>query len=993
MKTIHGHFICCINVSSRKWMLFILLSIASFFEADAFQQQSRTLTGTVTDENNTPLQGVNLQVKGTRRVATTNKEGKYTVTVNTTGTILEVTFVGYEPQEIATSGQSNIDIKLAPAARQLSDVVVTGYGKSSKRDITGAVTSVAAEDFNTGVLTSPGQLLQGKVPGLNITKSGDPNAKPAVILRGPSTLREGGAQEPFYVIDGVPGASIDLVAPDDIASMDVLKDASSTAIYGSRAANGVILITTRKAKSGQTRIAYNSYVAMEKVSKRIDMISGDELRKYLAANGQTLSPTNNDTLANTNWQNEVQRTGISHNHNLSLSGSNNNTTYGAGINFLNNEGIMKTSSLERTILRANVEQKAFNDRLKISMALTNSTSKNQTIATEVYQNMLNYLPTVNIKRPNGSYTEDFSRGSYLNPVSLIDNNINQTKTKVLLANALAELKVLPGLLYTLSVSSQNEQSNNNVYYNSLSGLAVNTSGKATRNAYENSKKVIESYFNYDKNFGEHNLKLLGGYSWQEDRYGDGFGVTTQGFVNDALTFNNLALSNPPTGTVGFANNGISTLRLISYYGRVNYQYANKYLLQASVRYDGSSAFGANNKWGTFPAVSAGWRISGEKFMEKVAFINELKLRVGYGVSGNTQGFDPLIAQLRYGFSGRYYSNGQLLSAVAPVQNENPNLKWESTGMANFGLDFALFKNRISGSIDYYDKKTSDLIYSYPVSATQYFYPFLTANAGKIRNKGIELILNATPVTGKEFTWKTSVNFSHNNNNVEALSSDIFTLKSIPTAYLGGKGQSGNWSQLIQEGLPIGTFNILHYTGKNAGGVSTFQKADGTTTIAPTTADYILPGNAQPKLIYGWSNTFSYKNFDLNFFIRGVSGNKILNGTLAGVNAPSDSKNNNIPRFTLGESYNDNNSYIISDRYLENGSYLRLDNATLGYSVKSVVPALTRLRFYVSANNLFIITKYRGIDPEINMGGLNPGIDNINYYPKTRSFIFGVNVIL
>jgi TonB-linked SusC/RagA family outer membrane protein len=988
----NGIFIRCIYVYRLRWMPLFLVSLTSAVEVNAFQQQSKTVTGTITDESSAPLQGVNIQVKGTRRVTTTEKDGKFSIAVSSSNAILQVTFVGYDPQEITVGNQSNLDFKLVPATKQLNDVVVTGYGKSSKRDITGAVTSLAAEDFNTGVLSSPGQLLQGKVPGLNITKSGDPNAKPAVILRGPSTLREGGAQEPFYVIDGVPGASIDLVAPDDIASMDVLKDASSTAIYGSRAANGVIIITTRRAKAGQTRIAYNGYVAMEKVSKRIDMISGDELRKYLAANGQSLSPTNNDSLSNTNWQDQVQRTGISHNHNISLSGSNNNTVYGAGINYLNNEGIMRTSGLDRTIMRANVEQKAFNERLRIAFALTSSTSNQRTIPTEVYQNMLNYLPTVNIKRPDGSYTEDFSRGSYLNPVSLIDNNINKTKTKLLLANALAEVKILPGLLYTLSVSSQNEQSNNNVYYNSLSGLAVNTSGKATRSAYENSKKVIESYFNYDRTFGAHNVKLLGGYSWQEDRFGDGFGVTTQGFVNDALTYNNLALSNPPAGTVGFANNGISTLRLISYYGRVNYQYNNKYLLQASVRYDGSSAFGKNNKWGTFPAVSAGWRISSEKFMEDVSFVNDLKLRVGYGVSGNTQGFDPLIAQLRYGFTGRYYSNGQLLSAVAPVQNENPNLKWESTAMANFGLDFSLFKSRITGSVDYYDKKTSDLIYNYPVSATQYFYPILTANAGTIRNKGIEVMVNATPVVTKNFTWRTSINFAHNKNKVETLSNDIFTLKSIPTAYLGGKGQSGNWSQLIQEGLPIGTFNILHYTGKNAAGVSTFEKADHTTTIAPTTSDYILPGNAQPSLIYGWNNTFVYRKFDLNFFIRGVTGNKILNATLAGVNSPSDAKNNNIPRFTLGESYSDNNAYIISDRFMENGSYLRLDNATLGYNVKTTSTTISRLRFYVSANNLFVITKYRGIDPEINMGGLNPGIDNINYYPKTRSFIFGANII-
>jgi iron complex outermembrane receptor protein len=683
---------------------------------------------------------------------------------------------------------------------------------------------------------------------------------------------------------------------------------------------------------------------------------------------------------------------LSHNHNISISGSNKNTLYSAGVNYLVNEGIMKRSSLERTIMRANVEQKAFNNSLRLVLSVVNSVSKQKNIPTQVYQNMLNYMPTVNVKRPDGSYTEDFSRGSYLNPVSLIENNIDDTKAKLFLANAVAELQILPGLQYTLSLSSQNEQSNRNIYRNSRSGLAVNTNGQAVRSAYENTKRVLESYFNYDRNFGDHHLKLLAGYSWQEDRTGDGFGVTTQGFVSDALTYNNLAFSNPPVGTVAFANNAISTLRLISYYGRINYQYQGKYLLQASLRNDGSSAFGKNNKWGYFPAVSAGWRISGENFMAGSKLVNDLKLRVGYGISGNSLGFDPLIAQLQYGIAGRYYSNGQLLNAIGPVQNENPNLRWESTAMANFGLDFSILKNRVSGSVDYYDKLTSDLIWSYPVSATQYFVTSLTANAGKIRNKGVEVVLNAVPVSNKDFTWRTTVNLAHNDNNVESLSNDVFTQKSIQTAFAGGKGQSGNWSQLVIEGQPIGTFNLWHYLGKNQAGVTIMQKADGASTTAPVTADYIIPGNAQPKLIYGWNNTFTFKALDFNFFLRGVQGNKILNATLAGLNSPSDAKNLNIPRFTLNEAFTDNNAYLISDRFLENGTYLRLDNATLGYTVNTGMPAITRLRFYVAGNNLFVITKYRGVDPEINMGGLTPGIDNNNFYPKTRSFIAGVNVI-
>ncbi len=485
---------------------------------------------------------------------------------------------------------------------------------------------------------------------------------------------------------------------------------------------------------------------------------------------------------------------------------------------------------------------------------------------------------------------------------------------------------------------------------------------------------------------------MAGYSWQEDRGGDGFGVTTQNFVSDPLTYNNLAFSNPPTGTIAFANTTIGTLRLISYYGRVNYSFAGKYLFQASLRNDGSSAFGANNKWGYFPSVSAGWRISDEGFLKNVSFLNDLKIRVGYGVSGNSLGFDPLLAKLQYGIAGRYYSNGELLNAIGPVQNANPDLKWESTAMSNIGLDFSILKNRISGSVDYYQKLTSDLIWYYPVSSTQYFVPNLWANVGKISNKGVEVLLNITPIDGKNFKWRTSFNASHNTNSVKSLSSDKFTLNYVYTAYTGGKGQSSNWSQIVKEGLPIGTFNIWHYLGKNENGVTTIQKADGTATIAPNTDDYILPGNAQPKLLYGWNNSFSYKRFDLNFFFRGVTGNKILNATLADLNSPADSKTLNIPRFTLGESYNDNNAYLISDRFLEKGDYLRLDNITLGYSFKTNTPAINKLRLYVAANNLFIITKYRGIDPEINMGGLTPGIDNNNYYPKTRSFMAGVNVI-
>lgn len=985
---------------AKKTTLFSLTGIAAcllFFAAPvlAFQQPDRTIKGRVTDENNAPLTGVSVTLQGRHKAAVTDEDGKFEIAVPSGKAVLQFTSVGYVAKEVPVGSQTTLVVVLSLQSKQLSDVVVTGYGKSSKKNITGAITSINNENFNQVVAGNPAQLLQGKVSGLNIARSGDPNQKPTVILRGPSTLRDG-ANEPFYVIDGVPGAAIELVAPSDIVSIDVLKDASSTAIYGSRAANGVIMITTRRAKPGQTTLSYNPYIAVETISKKIDMLSGDELRNYLAKNGQTLISKYNDSGANTNWQNQVMRTGISHNHNLAVNGSKDNVTYGASINYFDNQGIVKTTDLKRLTARGSIETKFFNDRLKLGLSVTNSTTKHKNVDQgSLFSNMLTYMPTVNVYRPDGSFTEDFSRGGYLNPVGIIANNDIESKEERTLFTGLAEVKILKGLVYTLSISGQKEAIDSNYYNNVYSGLAVGANGRAHRGEYENTKQVIESYFNYETSFGLHNIKLLGGYSWQQDRVNDGFGVSTQNFTNDQLGYNNLYVSNPfIVGNVKFDNAVISTLRLISYYGRINYQYDDKYLFQASLRNDGSSAFGKNNRWGYFPAVSAGWRITQEPFMADQRIFDELKLRAGYGVSGNSQGFDAFTAIVRYSSGGRFYLNGNYPTGLLPVQNENPDLKWESTAMTNIGLDFGVLNNRITGSVDYYIKKTSDLIWNYPVSTTQYFVNTLTANVGEIKNTGVEVTITATPVSTKGFTWTTSLNAAHNKNVVTSLSNDKFpALSSIPTAYLGGKGQTGNWSQVVMQGQPLGTFSLWHYTGKNDAGTSTFEKADGTIIASqPLTSDYFIAGNAQPKLIFGWNNTFTYRNFDLNFFLRGVTGNKILNNTLAQLNSPADSKNNNIPKFTQGEAFTDAFAYLTSDRFLENGSYIRLDNATLGYSLKTKVKAISKLRLFVSGNNLFTITKYRGVDPEINIGGLTPGIDAKNFYPKTRSVIFGANII-
>jgi TonB-linked SusC/RagA family outer membrane protein len=978
--------------------IFALLLIMAISVSSFAQQQGRIINGTVTDENKGVLPGVTVKVKGTTMATSTNADGSYSITVNSGTDILVFAMLGSVTKELVVGRNTNLNVTMVTDSKLLKDVVVIGYGTSSKKDLTGAVTSITAEEFNPGITTTPAQLLQGKVAGLNVTKSGDPNARPSTILRGPSTLREGAAQEPFYVIDGVPGASIDLLAPSDIESIDVLKDASSTAIYGSRAANGVIIVTTKRSKAGQSRLSYNGYGAVETVSKKYDMLTAPELRQYLIDNKKVLNPIDDDG-SDTNWQDLIERTGYAQNHNLSYGGSGQSSEYGASVNYFDNTGVLKNTSLKRTIVRGYINQRFFNERLKLGVTLTNSSSK----GTDIYQNtalsnMLFFLPTVSPFNADGTYKENYNRtgSGTRNPLSVVDNNSITNVNNKTLINGIAEVRILSGLKFTASLSTQKDQNNYSSYLNSQSGLARNVSGQAVKADVLNKSEVLEGYFNYDKTFGNHNLKLLAGYSWQEDRTNDGFGVTTQGFSNDELGSNNIFLSNPTAlSQIIFANSPISTLRLISYYGRAQYNYNQKYLFQASLRNDGSSAFGKNNQWGLFPAVSVGWRIITEDFMKSIPAITDLKLRGGYGVSGNSLGFDAFSSLLVYGTpatGSKYLNNGVISNAIGPVRNENPNLKWESTSTANVGIDFGLLNNRITGSFDYYVKKTSDLIYSeYAVSTTQFFLPTITANVGKIKNTGFELTLNALVVKTPDFSWNSAPNIAHNKNVVETLSDEFYKISYIQTAQLGGKGQSGNYSQIVQPGQALGTFNLWNYAGKNPAGVSTYINAKGETVATqPLTTDAKVAGNAQPKYIYGWSNSFRYKQFDLNFLIRGVTGNKILNATAAGLNNPADANLQNVPRSTLTESGSDINAYLISDRYLENGSYLRLDNATIGYTIKPKTDMIKNIRLYLTANNLFVITKYSGIDPEINIGGLTPGIDNNNFYPKTRTLSFGVS---
>ncbi len=980
------------------------------------RQLDITVSGRVTAAgSNEGLPGVNVLVEGTQTGTTTDVNGAFKINAPENG-VLVFSYVGYVAQKVAVGSKSVIDVALATDSKTLGEVVVIGYGTQSRKNLTSAISTVKPEDLNRGAIADVGQLLQGKVPGLNISASGDPNAPAAVVLRGASTLNS--SQGPFYVIDGVPGADISIIAPDDIASIDVLKDAAATAIYGNRAANGVIMVTTKRGKKGQMQVSYSGYAGVETVSNKLKMMDATQLRAFLTQNNLSFSP-NDDKGANTNWQDAVQRSSaISHNHNLSVSGGTEHSTYAASVNYLSKEGILQGSSLSRVIARLAVEQYALNDKVRFGFTVTNSNSvANYTpLRNNVLAQMINHLPVSPITNPDGSYFENFTNTGYFNPVAMINKAQDNSKFNNLVGSFNTQVKLPFGLTYDLNLSYQNYTSLHGEYYGSYysqynsanfynnpdppqvhSLLNFGTNGSALRNAYQNSRKVLETFVTWDRQIGEHAINAVLGYSWQGSINGDGFQSSSTNFPVDNIGYNNFALSNPyavSSYRVNFGADGIyQETRLISDFARLNYNYKEKYLLQGSVRRDGSSVFGKNNQWGYFPAVGAAWRIGQEGFMQNQKLFNDLKLRASYGVTGNSSGFNAYTAQFLSGGLGTYYYNGVQTAAYGPTQASNPNLQWERTATTNIGLDFTVLKGKLSGSVEWYDKNTTGMIYSYRVDPILVPVGSIVANGGSISNKGIEISLNATPVRINRFSWSTGLNLAHNDNKITSLQNPLFVGgDSVRITQPEGGGQTGSTLQILKAGRPLGQFFTLEYAGKNDKGVSQYVDRNGNLTTSPAIGtDYKYAGNAQPKVLLGWTNTFRYGNLDLNVFIRGVFGNKIFNATRADLFRPSTAQYTNILTDVAGESTADVNAYRYSTRFIEDGSYVRLDNATLGYNFKNMGQYVRSLRVYASVNNAFVITKYKGIDPEVNQGGIAPGVDSNNFYPKTRTVLVGVNL--
>lgn len=976
----------------------VLLSSALLLVSTLTFAQSK-VSGTVKDANGEPLIGVSVMEVGTNNGAVTDINGNYTLNVKP-GAKLKLSYIGFTSKTIKASGNSQIVLDEDNTA--LNEVVVVGYGTMRRKDVTSSITTVKAEDLNQGVFTDPGQMLQGKVPGLVVSSTADPNGSPTITLRGASTLRTG-AMSPYYVVDGIPGVDISIVSPEDIESIDVLRDATATAIYGSKAANGVIIITTKKGAEEKTNVSYNGYVAFDNILKKYDVCTADDLRQYAKDNNITLK----DGGANTDWQDEVLRTGISHNHNVNISGGNGSTNYMISADLRKREGVIKMTGFDRFNVRSLVSTKTLKDHLTVSLGANMMYGKHFGVPSgnegaSVLDAMNYYSPTNAIKNADGTWTVGSGSKNY-NPLALMEENKSETVWKRNQFVGKTALELWKGLVWNVNYSWSNYQSTYSAYNtrnSQLEGIG-NKNGQATRNTYFGREQTFETYLNYDFKVGKSKWGLMGGYSWEEKKNNDGFGLSVEGYYNDDLGWYNMSYAQTILGVQNSVQSGyLEKVRNISFYGRVNYSFDSRYMLQATIRRDGSSVFGKNNRWGTFPSVSAAWNITEEKFMQNQHIFDNLKLRAGYGISGNAMGFDVYSSYNTYGASGTFVYDGKTYRTYGATKNANPDLKWESTGMLNIGLDFAFLKGRLNGTVEVYHKKTKDLIWSYPVSTTQYIYGWMDANVGEMTNKGIEFTLNAVPVRTKNFMWGTTLNLSHNKNTVDKMQNETFHTTNLTQGdpMVAGVSADG-WTQRIMEGEPIGTFYTYQYAGI-VNGRSEYYVLDengnrtGETTNNPSLKDRSITGCAQPKLNAGWNNTLTYKNWSLNAFITGVFGNDVYNSARAHYTAAqmfSDGKN--VLKEFLSNPVGDASSSLPSDRYIEKGSYVRLQTLSLSYTFRNCFNDwIQDLTLYGTANNLFTITNYKGLDPEVNMGGIDPGIDyRWSRYPHTRTFMVGVKI--
>jgi iron complex outermembrane receptor protein len=1015
-------------------------------------QGTGTITGQVTDVGTQQgLSGVSIRVLGTQLGTQTRSDGGYTLTEVPAGAHrLRVTRIGYAPLEqevsVAAGATTTTNLAMQPQAAILAPVVVTGYGTQRREAVTGSVATIDPATANVGVTTNVNQMLQGRTAGVSITQNnGEPGAGVQIRIRGASSINA--SNEPLYVIDGVPvtnaepeaqgigiGGSpplprspLNLLNPSDIGSITILKDASATAIYGSRGANGVILIETKRGASGGASMTYDSYVAAASPYRSLDVLNGDEYRQFVQGqvaiyNVDTtivgtdttitttgLPPSSLAALgtANTDWAKAVSRTGMTHNHNLSFAGGGDITRYRASLNYMNQQGVALSSALQRVQGRLSANHLALNNRLRVGLNVTTSQVNNDYLPFEndggfeggVFLNEAVFNPTnpITFTDSLGTHFYEIPPGSVRNPVGLATQIQDFGTTNRTLGNISADLDLLPSLTGRINVGLDKSAGIRQIYFPIASPVGAPSSGLARQVNRDNLSKTLQAMLTFTRQFGGvHDLDVVGVYEFSEHRIQQ-FQAEARGFLTDALGFNGLATGSEQIDPQSFRTDE----RWISFIGRASYGFKQKYFVTGVVRRDGRSAFGLGHKWAYFPGISASWRMTDEAFMTKLPF-SDLRFRAGYGVVGNP-GVPPYSSLItleagggaKYVFGDTLNGDGTVVG-FAPNRNANPDLRFEKTSQIDLAFDYGLMNNRISGTIEYYVKNTSDLLLEIPVPQPA---PVSTRleNVGKVRNRGFEFSLDALAISRPQLTWRAGIVFAMERNTVV----DLANYTDLPTGTVSGQGQSNQLSQRIIPGQPLGTFWGPQFVGWTPAGKELFACATPSAscvsgqTTDPQASDYAIIGNAYPDFTLGLNSTVSVGKFDLNLQMRGAFGQEVFNNTALVYSTKSNAlQGKNFLRDALADPTDIREPAKFSSRWVEGASFFRVQNITLGYSFNLPGPpgAPRSARVYVSGDNLLLLTGYSGLDPEVHqqVGLATVGIDYLSY-PRPRTLTAGMQL--
>ena len=1003
---------------NRIMTLFASLALSCIMGASVSAQNGYEVKGVVNDAMG-PVIGATVLEANTTNGTSTGLDGDFILMVSSSDAMVEVSCIGYATQTFKAS-EMPATITLSEDAMFLDDVVVIGYGSQKKKEVTGSVASIKSEDFNAGVKANPISALQGKVAGLNIirTTSDPTNTGVAVQIRGFSTLDKGAGSSPLYIVDGVPmSGDISTISPDEIASMDVLKDGSAAAIYGTRGTNGVIIITTKRGENfsdkAQTHVEYSGYASVSVRNGNNGMATPEEYVNLEKISGGAVVPTisvdENGKPIMTDWMKEVCRpAAITHSHNVAIVGSASKFNYRASLNYKNAEGIAKNNNRNEIIAKIAASQKALNGWLELQYDMSYMHYRNDYVENGIFTQAAILNPTFPIydkTRKNGYYKPTATGAS--NPVELLNQKESYGDGNYFRGSVKATVNIKPVQGLRISgFAAIEEGDNRNFWYNHEINTDEGGSGKAGRSSDFNFSKLFEATADYSKTFGKHSIAAVAGFSYQNFLY-DRQEISNKGFSTDNVKYYQIGNGDASKESLN-ASSYRNSNTLAAMFARVNYNYGEKYLVSASIRREGSSRFGINNKWGWFPAVSLGWRITGEDFMEGKDWCNDLKLRAGFGVTGNNLGSDLRSIELMSN-SGSFWYNGGYVYTYGVSQNVNPNLRWEKKYEYNLGLDYAFLDNRLYGSIDLYYRQTRDLLWDYEVPTPPYQYPTLLANAGQMDSYGVELAITGVAVQRGNWTWSTTPTIAFNRNIITKLSdpSKGFNYTETTSGGISGNGIMNTNTQILIEGQPVGAFYGYKIAGYRNGicYYETLNKKTGKTgKVAADNASEgqrRILGSAQPLFTYGWNNVIRWKDLDISVFFRGVVGNKVLNLTRMAY-GPQASVGSNIfmkdilnPHPMTGKIEYTNKSQF-TDFYLEDGSYLKLDNLTVGYTfkMKETNKYIKSLRVYLTGQNLLTITAYSGQDPEINTTNVwEAGIDKDNFYPRVATIMLGVNLNL